>query len=146
MVRIGLKKSLIIAAFSLLSLGLVAKISGNTQPSFPKDQQTGKTTNGAVQGANLGLPKALPDDLPLYPSATVVSSTSSVDQSQVSLLVEENVDQVKDFYSINLIKNGWKSVGRSRYTRNSEVLELDFIPRLEKQSLVILVYSPVPTK
>src|SRR3989338_3889952 len=98
MVRISLKKSLIIAAFSLLSLGLVAKISGNTQPSFPKDQQTGKTTNGTIQGANLGLPKGLPADLPLYPNTTVVSSSSSVDQSQVSLIIEENIDRVKDFY------------------------------------------------
>ncbi len=146
MVRVGFRKTLVLSAFVLIALGLAVKTASNRPSILPSDEAGTNPGNGEVQGANLGLPKELPADLPVYPNTTVVSSSSSVGLSQVSLLVEENVDRVKDFYSINLLENGWKSAGQNHYTRDAEVLELDFTPRLEKQSLVILTYSPIPTK
>lgn len=145
MVKLNLKVSVTFAALSLIALGVLLKVGGNDQNTF-KQLELGTAQSGSVQGENLGLPKELPKDLVFYPDSTLLSSSSSNGNSQVSLTTEEKMEKVKNFYGSDLLTKGWRSSGNGEYVRNNEKLEIEFLSDRENQTVVIINYSLVPTR
>lgn len=145
MVKLNLKVSATFAALSLIALGVLLKVGGNDQTTF-KQLESEAVQPGSVQGENLGLPEELPKDLVFYPDSTLLSSSSSDSNSQVSLTTEEKMEKVKNFYSSDLLSKGWRSSGNGEYVRNNEKLETEFLSDRESQTVVIINYSLVPTR
>jgi hypothetical protein len=145
MVKLNMKVSVTFAALSLIALGVLLKVGGNDQTTL-KQLESETVQSGSVQGENLGLPKELPKDLVFYPDSTLLSSSSSDSNSQVSLATEEKMEKVKNFYDLDFNSKGWKTTGNGKYTRNNEKLEIEFLSDREIQSVVIINYSFVPTR
>ncbi len=72
----------------------------------------GETGGGAIEGRfgeDVSLPEGFPDDVPIYPGATVVGSMQAAESGRmVTLRTADAPDRVQDFYRERLAGGGWE--------------------------------------
>lgn len=71
---------------------------------------TNKDGDSATIGSNAKLPDGFPSDVPIYEPSDVIASVKTGEGAySVSLLTNDSQEEVNDFYSTELQKNGWTS-------------------------------------
>jgi hypothetical protein len=63
----------------------------------------------AASGSDVSLPEGFPDDVPIYPKATILSSVTVGDTMTVSLRTSGSAKDVETFYKQKLKDGGWES-------------------------------------
>jgi hypothetical protein len=86
-------------------------ISGETVKITAKEGGKDITIETSGTGG-VALPKGFPDDLPLYPDATVLSAMSQgTSGGMVKLQTEDAIERVYEFYDAKLRAGGWEIDG-----------------------------------
>ncbi len=71
---------------------------------------TGKDGESASFGSDAKVPDGFPSDVPIYePSDIIASAKTAKNTYTVSLLTVDSISKVRDYYSTQLAKEGWKS-------------------------------------
>lgn len=71
--------------------------------------QKGEKVRIAAAEAGVPLPDGFPKDVPVYPGATVIGSTTAQNMVNVSLQTADQPQQVRTFYQEKLKQNGWET-------------------------------------
>lgn len=69
----------------------------------------GKDGNSASIGGNAQIPNGFPSDVPIYKPSEVVASSKANGSYGVSLLTNDSLQKVTDYYNSELPKQGWQS-------------------------------------
>jgi hypothetical protein len=65
-----------------------------------------------ARGESGALPKALPADIPSYPGASVVTSSSTAEQGLlIAFQSKDTAEKIFEFYRQSLAEQGWKVEG-----------------------------------
>ncbi len=87
-------------------------------------------------------------DLPLIPEFVEVVDDSVVFDKPSGRIVETKAvgviskEKAEDFYSQSLPQLGWESIGNNKYTREKELLELEFSSQVEK-TIIHVTLKPI---
>ncbi|MFQ5639740.1 MAG: hypothetical protein ACE5IR_17280 [bacterium] len=125
----------IILAVLTLSLGLGCNRSSDSEDSgmgafsLKKDRSEmtvkggGEEVHLSLDASGVELPDGFPDDAPLYPGATVMTSATTPAGFTVALQTQTALKKVTNFYNQKLKKNGWKIIVNSSLGPNGGMLQ-----------------------
>ena len=91
-----IKKIIIVFAFSFLLAGCIPKLGGDGGATSQSEFIKGKAISGFP-------------NLPRYPKSQLLESINDNNSFGVSIISEENIQKVVDFYTSTLPQTGWES-------------------------------------
>ena len=97
---------------------------------------------GAVSGAQTGLPKNFPGDIPLFEPAEILSSLESQERIQITLQAEASAERVAQFYQQEMEGVGWKLTGVLTFEKGQRHTQITITPDPTGPTLIIINTIP----
>lgn len=140
-VRVLLPLSLVVSLF-LLAGGFYFWRQGLTLSNFTATKEEGEVS-GAAKAA------ALPPEVPLFESATLISTSQTESGVQFAFETGDSLSRVYNFYERQLLGNGWKKARETSqddgvyllYTRGAQIIELNLSQETKTRKTVGIVYA-----
>ncbi len=97
---------------------------------------------GEVSGAQTGLPKNFPEDIPLFETSEILSSMESQERIQITLQTDGSPERVRRFYQQEMAEFGWKLTGVLTFEKDERGAQIIITSDPSGPTLIILNTTP----